>query len=186
MPETLFECRERAAEALVPFMLTGADGDAAFALKAAKQALDAYRPMTPREIQLTAQSLALTFTSLNCLRAVAAGKDLSIQTIIDLNEAAIKLDRQATSNGKALDVKQRERQCAPQRLNVAAIAWDEAMFKKVMKRARRFLDDADALAPDPLYAPKPNAPLLDIAVGEEVTLEVLIRQCNAINPGKPW
>ena len=185
MPATLIECRERAAEALVPFLTTGTNGDEAVALEAAREAIDAYRPMTPREMQLTAQALALAFAALACLRSAVAGKNLPLKDVLGLQEMAIKLDKQADASTKALEAKRRERQRAPQALTAAAIAWDEATFKRTMTLARRQMEEADAKTPEFVPTPKPRRTSLKIGGGEPMTIDVLIRMANAVVRGAP-
>lgn len=177
MSETLIECRERAAEALVPFLVSGADGDEAFALQAAYQAIDAYRPMTPREMQLAAQAVALGFAALACLRCTA-GRNLAIETLLDLQDAAIKLDRQAQASIRALEARQRERQRAPQMLSPATTAWDERGFRRIMTLARRKLDVADATTPEFVPAPKPRRTALRLGLAEPMTIDVLARMAS--------
>jgi len=105
--------RDRATAALAPFFVNGADGDTVLARAAAAAVLDDYHAMTPKELQLSAQSVAFGFAALACLSAAAMVQDRDVDIMLDLQDSAIALNTLAQKSTKALHASRRERERAP-------------------------------------------------------------------------
>jgi hypothetical protein len=87
---------------LAPLFMTGAQGDAAVAMAAAREILASYGPRNNKEIRLAALTIAFSFGALDSLsRAVAA--DLSVNQVLRLRGNANSLHRAAHKSQEALD-----------------------------------------------------------------------------------
>jgi hypothetical protein len=173
MTENLMQYREQAANALYPFIASGVDWDESLGKAVAFQAIDGYAPKTPREIQLSAQILACSFATICCVRSAMAAKNLSVEAVLNLQEAALALDEEAHRSTVALEAKQRERQRAPQVMTRDSVAWDHAAFNKTMNIALKRMRDADSKIADMLPKRTPAPPTLHVAGAEPMTTSVL-------------
>ncbi len=186
MTENLMHYREQAANALYPFVAFGVDGNETLGKAVAIQAIDGYAPKTPREIQLSAQIVACSFAAIACLRSAMAAKNLSVEAILNLQDAALALDEEAHRSTVALEAKQRARQRAPQIMTRESIAWDQAAFDKTMILALKRMRDADARIADILPKPTPVRPKLRAVSAEPMTSSVLaLLAGHPVGDGKP-
>ncbi len=135
--------RDQAIAALVPFFLDGPTGDAKEARQIAEGLLDDYHAVTPRELQLSAQIIALGWASLACLRTAAAVKTLSLEGKLDLQDSAIALDRSSQKATKALEASRKERTKNPGAMTLEKTKWDEGAFQKAINQALEQLHDAN-------------------------------------------
>jgi hypothetical protein len=174
MSIALSHFREQAAWALAPFFLEGTQGDEEKAQEAAGTMLDDYKPATPKELQLSAQIVAYGFASLACLRSVMAAKNLPIKDVLDLQDAALALDRFAQKSTKDLLARQRERVKAPHMLTPEKTRWDEAGFADAMSKAMAKMRLADSKIPELVTTVrKPRKPKLRIVSSAPMTSAVL-------------
>jgi hypothetical protein len=176
------ELREQAAAALVPFFMTGTDGETKAAPEAAAT-LDDYAPMTPKELQLAAQCVAFSFAALACLGAAAMVRTEDLDVTLDLQESALAMNALADKSTRALEARQRERQRAPHLMSAANTQWDNAAFRKAIARALEKLLYANtklaalhekAAAQTPPAAPEPEK--LSVLSAEPMTLSLLARR----------
>jgi hypothetical protein len=174
--------REQVAAALVPFFMTGADGDTAAAQEAAAATLDDYAPKTPKELQLAAQIVAFSFATLACLGAAAMVRTQDLDVMLDLQDSALAMNALSDKSTKALEARRLERERAPQALSVANTQWDNTAFQKAIARALEKLlyantrlaalhDMAAEAAP---AAPEPEK--LSVLSAEPMTLSLLARR----------
>jgi hypothetical protein len=177
------ELREQAAAALAPFFMTGTDGETQAAQEAAAATLEDYAPMTPKELQLAAQSVAFSFAALACLGAAAMVRTEDLDMTLDLQESALAMDALADKNTRALEARQRERQRAPHLMSAANTQWDNAAFRKAIARALEKMLYADtklaalhqkAAATTSPAAPEPEK--LSVLSAEPMTLSLLARR----------
>lgn len=173
MTENLIQYREQAANALYPFIASGVDWDESLGKAVAFEAIDGYAPKTPREIQLSAQIVACSFATISCVRSAMAAKNLSVEAILNLQDAALALDEEAHRSKVALEAKQRERQRAPQVMTPDSVAWDHSAFNKTMNLALKRMRDADSKIVDILPTRKPVRPTLQVVAAEPMTTSVL-------------
>ena len=174
--------RDQAAAALAPFFMTGADGDTDLARAAAAALLDGYHAMTPKELQLSAQSVAFGFAALACLSAAAMVRDRDVDIMLDLQDSAIALNSLAQKSTKALDARRRERERAPHLMSAENTQWDNAGFQAAIGRALEKLLYANARMPAtcqvrPVASAAAVRPeKLPILSAEPMTLSVLSRR----------
>ena len=168
--------RELATMALAPFFLDGAHGDRGLAQSAAGTMLDSYNPVTPKEWQLSAQIVAYGFAALACLGSAMAVKNLPIKELLDLQDAALALDRLAQKCTKDLEARRRERARTPLAMTLQNTQWDDAGFKAAMSKALARMEHAAAKMPQPVVTPpKRKKPDLRIVSSEPMTSAVLAR-----------
>ncbi len=141
-PERL---RAQAIAALVPFFVDGLTGDEASARLAAEGLLDGYSAVTPKELQLSTQIIALGWAAMACLRAAVAAKNLSIQEVLRLQDHAIALDRASQKATKALNAHRKERTKNPKAMTVENTKWDEGVFQLTINQALAKLTDANTI-----------------------------------------
>lgn len=177
MSKALQQYREQAASALAPFFLEGAHGDRSSAQSAAGTMLDSYNPVTPKEWQLAAQIVAYGFAALACLGSALAVKNLPIQELLDLQDAALALDRLAQKCTKDLEARRRERARTPLAMTPQNMQWDDAGFKAAMSKALAKMEHAASKMPQPVVTPpKRKKPDLRIVSSEPMTSTVLARR----------
>ena len=167
--------REQAVAALTPFFLEGTHGDRILAQSAAASMLDAYHPATPREWQLSAQIVAYGFAALTCLGSALAVKNLPIKELLDLQDAALALDRLAQKCTKDLEARRRERAKTPLNMTAQNTQWDEAGFQAAMSKALAKMEHAASKRPEPVVTPPKRKPDLRIVSSEPMTSSVLAR-----------
>jgi hypothetical protein len=180
-PERL---RAQAVAALVPFFVDGPTTDVKTARLAAEGLLDDYGAVTPKELQLATQIVALGWAALACLRTAAAAKNLSVDGMLDLQDSAIALNRSCMKATKALDVRQKERAKNPRAMTLENTKWDEGAFQLAINQALDKYNDANAMlaaymvtlepAAEPV-APKIKLPILS---AEQMTPAVLARRAG--------
>lgn len=173
MTENLTQYREQAAEALFPFLAAGVDWNESLGKAVAFEAIDGYGPKTPREVQLSAQIVACSFAAISCLRSAVSARNLSTDMVLQLQDAALKLDEEAARSTAALEAKQRARQRAPQVMTHDSIAWDHSTFNRTINRALKHMREADSKMADMLPKPKPIKPKLRVVAAEPMTTAVL-------------
>jgi hypothetical protein len=185
IPSTPTQSRERlyarAIAALVPFFADGPTGNANVAHRAAESLLSDYNASTPKELQLSAQIIALGWASMACLRTAMAAKNLSVSDRLRLQDDAIALDRASQKAAKALEGRRKERAKTPLTTKPENIAWDEGAFQLTMNQALAKLMDANARLAAymalvaPPVVPKPK---LSILYAERMTPSVLARRAR--------
>jgi hypothetical protein len=177
---SLERLRNHALAALVPFFMDSPTGDVNAARMAAEGMLDCYKAVTPRELQLSTQIIALGWTSLACLGAAAAVKDRSLDEMLDLQDSAIALNRTSVKSTRMLEASRKLRTRNPKAMTLDKTKWDEGAFQLVINRTLDILTGANAkleefmadLAPEkPKPAPKPP-----ILFAEQMTPSVLARR----------
>jgi hypothetical protein len=177
-PERL---RAHAIATLVPFFVDGPAGDEKSARLAAEGLLDDYSAVTPKELQLSTQVIALGWAAMACLRTAVAAKNLSMDDVLRLQDNAIALDRSSQKATKVLDTRQKERAKNPKAMTVENTRWDEGAFQLVINQALEKLTDANAKLADymatlaPPAVPKPKLPVL---FAEQMTPSVLTRRAR--------
>jgi hypothetical protein len=174
--------RAQAIAALVPFFVDATTGDDGTARLAAEGLLDDYRAVTPKELQLAAQIIALGWAAMACLRAAMAIRQISIEEVLNFQDDAIALDRASQRSTKALDARRKERVRNPSALTIENTRWDEGVFQLTINQALEKLTNANArvvavattpaLPVEPKQAPKPKLPIL---FAEQMTPSVLAR-----------
>jgi hypothetical protein len=167
--------REQAVIALVPFFVDTAAGNSDVAHAAAAEMLDAYQPMTARELQLAAQIVAFGFAALACLGAAATVGARDLDIMLYLQEGAIALNALEAKSTKALDARRRERERAPHLMSEQSTQWDNAAFQTAIGRALEKLLYANARmrTPAPPVTAKPEK--LPLLSAEPMTFSVLAR-----------
>ena len=172
--------REQTAAALAPFFMdgTGSEADIANATAAAAAMLEDYHPKTPKELQLAAQIVAFSFATLACLGAAATVRTRDLDIMLDLQDSAIALDKLSDKSTRALEVRRRERERAPERMTAANTAWDNAAFQSAIGRAlEKFLYANSKVPAVREMPPVPEKPAkLPILSAEPMTLSVLARR----------
>lgn len=141
--QSLERLRAYAAVALVPF-LDAPSCDEQSALNAAAAMLDDYNAMTPKELQLSTQIIALGWAVLACLSASMMVKERSIEDMLRFQDSAVALDRNAHRIRKALTARQKERLKNPALLTVENTSWDEGVFQLVVNQALDKMTEANA------------------------------------------
>src|ERR1700712_3845051 len=136
--------RQEAVAALVPFFIDGAVGDELTARLVAEGLLDDYRAATPKELQLSAQIIALGWASLACLSASMAVRDQSMEEMLRLQDYAIALDRLSRKSTKSLQARQKERARDPGGMTPEDTGWDEGAFQSVIGQAAERMLEARA------------------------------------------
>jgi hypothetical protein len=185
-PERL---RAQAIAALVPFFLEGPVSDVDTARAVAAGLLDDYKAATPKELQLATQIVALGWTSLACLGAAAAVKNMSLEGMLDLQDIAIALNRSSLKATKALQVRRKERAKNPNGMALENTRWDEGAFQLAINQALDAFYDATAklaaymatLEPEaPKAAPEPVAPKIKLPLlsAAPMTQSVLARRAR--------
>jgi len=169
-----------AIAALAPFFIDGAKGDMAVARGAVASLLDDYKPVTPRELQLAAQLVALSFASLACLGAASATRSESIDAMLDFQDAAIALNALSEKSSKALAASQKERVKNPRALTPEKTRWDEGAFQRILNKALEKHDEANAKVADYIatFAPVVKKTKLPILSAEPMTPSVLTRRAR--------
>jgi hypothetical protein len=125
---------------------------------------------------LSAQIIAYSFASLSCLRSASAAKGISIDGMLALQDAAIRLSRWENKVRKALDAHRRQRREAPHLLTAEATAWDDATFRSEVGKALELMRTADDKLPElGIKRPPPRKPRLKIVSAEPMTATVLAR-----------
>lgn len=175
MSKVMQQHREQAILALAPFFLEGTHGDWVLAQSAAGTMLDGYSPVTPKEWQLSAQIIAFGFAALACLGSALAVKNLPIKELLDLQDAALALDRLAQKCTKDLEARRRERAKAPLAMTPQNTQWDDAGFKAAMRKALAKMEHAASKRPEPIVARPKRKPDLRIVSSEPMTSAVLAR-----------
>jgi hypothetical protein len=181
-PERLYA---QAIAALVPFFADSLS-DEATAREAARGLLADYEAATPKELQLSAQIIALGWAALACLRAAVAAKHLSVSEVVRLQDSAIALDRASQKATRTLEARRKERARNPKAMTVENTSWDEGAFQLTMNQALEKLLDANAklaayLTPQPtqsLQPTQPAKPKLPIMFAEPMTPSVLARRAR--------
>jgi hypothetical protein len=183
--------RDHAIAALVPFFLESATADVNNARLAATALLADYRAITPKELQLAAQVIALSWASLACLRTAIAARNLTTDEMLTLQDQALALDRKSQKSSKILDARRKERAKNPRAVTPENFRWDEGVFQLTINQALDKLNDAntkmatymETLTPKPVavpvVAPVPEATVektrLPFMFGEQMTQSVLAR-----------
>ncbi len=168
--------REQAASALAPFFVEATHGDRFLAQSAAGTMLDSYNPATPREWQLCAQIVAYGFAALACLASAVAVRNLPVKEVLDLQDAALALDRLGQKCTKDLEAQRRERAKTPLAVTSLNTQWDEAAFKAAMSKAFAKMEHAASKMPKPAVTPPKRKPDLRIVSSEPMTSAVLARR----------
>jgi hypothetical protein len=169
--------RDEAVAALVPFFIDGAVDDERTARVVAEGLLDDYKAATPKELQLSAQIIALGWASLACVSASMAVRDQSLEEMLRLQDFAIALDRLSQKSTKALEARRKERARDPSAMAAENTMWDESAFQSVIgQAAERMLEAKAKLAAFMATLTPSPAPKLSGLVGEPMTPAVLARR----------
>ena len=147
--QSLDRLREHAAAALAPFFLEDPTEDISIsdpngARSAAAAILADYAAATPKELQLSAQIIALGWASLACLRTAVAAKNLSVQEILGLQDTAIALDRASHKTTRTLEARRKDRSHNPRAMTLEKTRWDEGVFQLTINQALDKMNDANA------------------------------------------
>jgi hypothetical protein len=169
--------RNEAVAALVPFFIDGAAGDELTARIVAEGLLDNYKAATPKELQLSAQIIALGWASLACVSASMAVRGQSLEEMLRLQGYAIALDRLSQKSTQALEARRKERARNPGGMAPENTLWDEGAFQLAIGQAAARMSEAKAklAAFMATLAPAP-APKLSGLFGEPMTPAVLARR----------
>jgi hypothetical protein len=171
--------RDQAIAALVPFFIDGHAGDERTAHVVAEGLLDDYQPATPKELQLSAQIIALGWASLACVSASMVVKDQSLEEMLRLQGHALALDRLSQKSTKALEARRKERARSPDAMTPESTAWDDGAFQLAINQALEKMHDANARLAAFMATLKPAdppAPKLGPLFGEPMTPAVLARR----------
>jgi hypothetical protein len=169
--------RDEAIAALVPFFIDGAAGDEQTARVVAEELLDDYKAATPKELQLSAQIIALGWASLACVSASMAVRDQSLEEMLRLQGYAIALDRLSQKSTKVLEARRKERARDPGRMAPENTLWDEGAFQSTIGKATERMSEAKAkLAAFMETLTQAAAPKLSGLFGEPMTPAVLARR----------
>jgi hypothetical protein len=175
-PERL---REQAVAALVPFFLDGAGNNVKAARLVITELLSDYRSATPKELQLSAQIVAMSWAAIACLRTGMAAKNLSMDQVLDLQDSAIALDRSCQKATKALAARQKERARNPRAMTLENTSWDEGAFQLAINQALDKMTDANVkLAAYRALAPLETTTKLNILSAEQMTPAILARRAS--------
>ncbi len=169
--------RDEAVAALVPFFIDGAVGDELAARAVAEGLLDDYQAATPKELQLSAQIIALGWASLACVSASMAVKDQSLEEMLRLQGYAVALDRLSQKSTKALEARRKERARDPGGMAPENTLWDEGAFQSVIGQAAERMSEAKTKLAAFMAALLPSiTPKLSGLIGEPMTPAVLARR----------
>ncbi len=182
---SLGRLRDQAIVALVPFFADDPAGDDTAARAVAEGLLDDYKPITPKELQLSTQIIALGWASLACISASVVAKDQSIEEMLRLQDHAIALDRLSQKATKALNLRRKERANTPNDISPEDMLWDESAFQMAITQALEKMNDANSKLSAFMVALKPPkaAPKLAPMFGEQMTPAVLARRRRQPDPG---
>lgn len=136
--------RAQAIAALVPFFIDGPSTDDTVARLTAEALLDDYSAVTPKELQLSTQIIALGWAAMACLRAAVAAIHLSTDDVLRLQDDAIALDRSSQKATKVLEARRKERTKNSHAMTPENTRWDEGVFQLVINQALEKLTDANA------------------------------------------
>jgi hypothetical protein len=168
---------DEAVAALVPFFINGTVGDKLTARIVAEGLLDDYKAATPKELQLSAQIIALGWASLACVSASMAVRDQSQDDMLRLQDFAVALDRLSHKSAKALEARRKERARDPGAMPPENTLWDEDAFQSVIGQATERMLEAKAKLAAFVAALTPiPATRLSGLSGEPMTPAVLARR----------
>lgn len=187
------ELHEQVVSHITPFFLDDASDDPVPAMEAARQTLVCYNAATGKELQLSAQIVAFSMASLDCLRCSMTERDMSIDDLLRIQGHAIALNGLAEKSRKALEARQRDRQRG-QAATQATVQLDEAEFRAAIDKALRMVTfarakltahqagrpPASSISATTPVPPAQKAPVLPARVAEQVTPDVLARRKDAI------
>jgi hypothetical protein len=170
--------RAQAIAALVPFFVGGRTCDEMAARVAAESMLDDYMAVTPKELQLSTQIIALGWASLACLSAATVVKDASLDEMLRLQDAALALHRSSQKATKALEARRKERTRNPRAVTPENARWDEGAFQLAINQAMEKMNDANARLASFMAASAlgGQTPRLSFVTSEPMTPAVLARR----------
>ena len=176
-PERL---RNEAVAALVPFFIDGPRGDAETARLAAQAMLDDFDAATPKELQLSAQIIALAWAAIGCLRTAMAATNLPLDDVLRLQDHAIDLDRSSQKVTKVLEARRKDRARNPAAMTLENTQWDEGAFQLAINHSLEKLADANSklAAYTATLAPAEPKPKLPFLLAEQMTPSVLARRAR--------
>jgi len=169
---------DQASEALVPFFLDAATNDVASARETARDLLDCYKAVTPKELQLATQIVAFGWASLACLGASSAVQALSIDDMLDLQKSALTLNGWSVKSTNALEARRKERAKNPAGMTPENTRWDAAELQLALGRALGKLAEANARLAVYMAAMEPAAakPAERKAVQRKAKLPILFAE----------
>ena len=175
---SLARLRDQAITSLTPFFATTPAADVTAARNVAEVMLDEYNAATPKELQLSAQIIALSWAALACLSAAMIVKDESLDEMLSFQEAAVTLDRSSRKASKALDLRRKERAKTPDAMTPENARWDEGAFQLALNQALERFNEANAkvVAFTAKFAPVEAKPKLPIVFAEQMTPAVLAKR----------
>jgi hypothetical protein len=177
--------RRHAITSLMPFFADSPDSDPATARVVAEGLLDGYNAVTPKELQLATQIIALGWAAMACLRAAAAAKDLTVDETLSLQDSAIALDRSSQKATKALEARRKERAKRPKVMSSENLRWEEGAFQLVLNQAHEKLTDANLrLATHTAASPTASGPATAVPAVPEPP-ERQTRRFRFSDPTKP-
>ena len=169
--------RDEAVAALLPFFSDGAVGDEQTTRIVVEGLLDDYKAATPKELQLSAQIIALGWASLACVSASMAVRDQSLDEMLRLQGYALALDRLSQKSTKALEARRKERARNPGGMVPENMQWDEGAFQSAIGQAAERTVEAKAKLAAFMATLTPAAvPKLSGLFGEPMTPAVLARR----------
>lgn len=177
-PQHVGRLRDQAIAALVPFFAGGHVGDEKAARMVAEGLIDDYQPGTPKELQLSAQIIALGWASLACVSASLVVKDQSVEEMLRLQGHALALDRLSQKSTKALEARRKERARNPGSMTPESMLWDEGAFQMAINQALERMNEANATLAAFMAMLKPHEKPLNLSsmFSEPMTPSVLARR----------
>jgi hypothetical protein len=173
--QSLERFQEQAIAALVPFFLDGTGGDTNAARAVIATLLNDHHPVTPKELQLSTQLVALSWAAIACLRTGVAAKNLTMDEVLDLQDSAIALDRSCQKATKALTARQKERATNARAMTVENTRWDKGAFQLIINQALDKMTDANVrlAAYMATLVPAETKPKLSLLSAEQMTPSIL-------------
>jgi hypothetical protein len=176
-PERL---RNQAVAALVPFFIDGPRGNTETARLAAAAMLDDFDAATPKELQLSAEIIALAWAAIGCLRTAMAATNLPLDDVLRLQDHAIGLDQSSQKATRALEARRKERARNPAAMTPENTRWDEGAFQLAINQSMEKLADANARLAASMATPAPaeRRPKPPFLFAERMTRSVLAHQAG--------
>ena len=168
----------RAIAALLQFFLQAPGSGDAGARQAVEAMLKDYDAVTPKELQLATQIIALTWSSLACLGTAASVRALSAEETQDLRDSAAALNALYVKSANALTARRNERAKTPNAPAHESQQWDEGAFQLIINQAVDKYNTAMARRALAISNVKPRVSRAKFPVfcAEQMTSSVLARR----------
>lgn len=126
--QSMDRLRDHALACLIPFFLTDDSGNEISARESAAELLDVHPATTPRELQLAAHYVALSWASLAVLGAAALARPYSLDAMLDMQDTALALNAESSKCAEQLENVRKQPAKAPD-------GWEEGTFQLIINRA---------------------------------------------------